>query len=202
MTIEKLMSFDKVQLSEVAMSIDGSELPMIVDLLSEKDDRIRYQAFLLLQCRSRLYGDVYSFWDTFRTKLHSENSYQRSLGIMLIAENAKWDLDGRTARSIHECLEILKDEKPITIRQGIQALGAIAQAKPDLSGFIADALISIDLMKIKDTMRKSVLLDSLRVLAAIRKTHKSAAVDKYIFDSLSGGILDKKSVKEIQALVL
>jgi len=121
---------------------------------------------------------------------------------MLIAENAKWDLDGRMARSIHECLEILKDEKPITIRQGIQALGDIAATKPDLSGVIADALISIDLMKIKETMRKSILLDSLRVLAAIRKTYKSDAVDKYIFDSLSGGMLDKKSVKEIQALVL
>ena len=202
MTIEILMSFDKDQLSMAAMDLDSSELPMIVDLLSEKDDKIRYQAFLLLQCRSRLYGDVYSFWDTFRTKLHSENSYQRSLGIMLIAENAKWDLDGRMARSIHECLEILKDEKPITIRQGIQALGDIAETKPDLSGVIADALISIDLMRIKETMRKSILLDSLRVLTAIRNTYKSAAVDKFIFDSLSGGMLDKKSVKEIQALVL
>lgn len=35
--------------------------------------------------------DVYPFWDTFRAKLNSDNSYQRSIGIMLIAENTRWD---------------------------------------------------------------------------------------------------------------
>jgi hypothetical protein len=201
MTIESLMSFDKDKLSDVAKNIDGSELPMLVNLLSEKDDKIRYQAFLVLQHRSQSTCDVYPFWETFRSKLRSENSYQRSIGIMLISENAKWDTDGKIESTIHECLEILKDEKPITVRQGIQSLGKIAEAKPSLGNIISDALICIDMDGIKETMRKSILLDSLRVLVAIRNIHKNDDVDHFIFNSLSGGILDKKSVKEIQSLI-
>jgi hypothetical protein len=202
MTIESLMSIEKEKLSDVAKNIDGSELPMLVRLLSEKDDKIRYQAFLFLQHRSQLYCDVYPFWETFRSKLRSKNSYQRSIGIMLIAENAKWDSEGKMESAIHDCLEILRDEKPITVRQGIQSLGKIAEAKPSLSSIIANALICIDMDKIKETMRKSILLDSLRVLVTIRNSHENADVDHFIFYSLSSGILDKKSVKEVQSLII
>jgi len=57
-TLERLMSIDKEQLPEAVKSIRSSELPGIVELLSEKDDRIRYQAFLLLQYRSQLFDKL------------------------------------------------------------------------------------------------------------------------------------------------
>jgi len=46
-TLERLLSIDKEQLPEAVKSIHSSELPGIVELLSEKDDKIRYQAFKL-----------------------------------------------------------------------------------------------------------------------------------------------------------
>lgn len=121
MLSESLLSIRKEDLPEVAKAIDSSELSDLVDLLFEKDDKIRYQAFLLLQYRSQFLGDVYPFWGTFRTKLNDANSYQRSIGIMLIAENAKWDVENKMADSLDYCTELLKDDKPITIRQSIQA---------------------------------------------------------------------------------
>jgi hypothetical protein len=88
-TIESLMTIDKDQLSEAAKDMDGSGLPLLIELLSEKNDNIRYRAFLALQYRSRFFSDVYPFWEIFRSKLKSDNSYQRSIGLMLIAENAR-----------------------------------------------------------------------------------------------------------------
>ena len=58
-------------------------IPQLVEWLSLKDDDIRYQAFLLLQNRSIFFNDVYPFFDTFCEKLKSDNSYQRSIGLML-----------------------------------------------------------------------------------------------------------------------
>jgi hypothetical protein len=98
--------------------------------VSLKDDNIRYQAFLILQSRSIFFNDVYSFWDTFRDKLKSDNSYKRSIGLMLIAENVRWDEQNRMEDTIDEYLKLLNDEKPITIRQCIQSLGKVAQFKP------------------------------------------------------------------------
>ena len=120
---------------------------------------------------------------------------------MLLAENAKWDLDNKMETSLNDCVELLKDEKPITMRQSIQSLGKIVGAKPNLNERIADMLMSIDMVEVKETMRKSILLDILNVLVAIRKSLKNDKIDSFIFNSLSGGILDKKSIKQIEMLL-
>ncbi|MGI5876816.1 MAG: hypothetical protein ACOX6X_08440 [Dethiobacteria bacterium] len=103
--------------------------------------------------------------------------------------------------TIDEYLTLLNDEKPITIRQCIQALGKIASAKPGLNDKIASRLISFDLMAVKETMRKSILLDILNVLFIIRKRYKTDEIESFISNALSGEILDKKSKKQIEALL-
>ena len=200
-TIENLMSIDKSNLQEAAKMLHKDDIPQLVQLLTLKDDNIRYQAFLLLQNRSLFSDDVYPFWDTFRSKLKSDNSYQRSIGVMLIAENVKWDTESRMEDIIDEYLELLNDEKPITIRQCIQSLGKIAPYKPSLNDKIADRLMAFNLMDIKETMRKSILLDILNTLLIIRKHSKTDEIEYFFLNALSGGILDKKAKKQIEALL-
>ncbi len=198
MTLESIMSISKSDLQEASKLLNKNDVPQLVEWLSLKDDNIRYQAFLLLQSRSLFLDDIYPYWDTFQSKLKSENSYQRSIGLMLIAENAKWDTEGRIENTIDECLELLNDEKPITIRQCIQSLGKIVSSKPELNDKIASRLISFDLMAIKETMRKSILLDILDVLLAIREEPRTAEIETFLQNALSGEILDKKSKKQIE----
>jgi hypothetical protein len=200
-TLESMMATAKSDLQEASKTLCKDDVRQLVDWLNLKDDNIRYQAFLLLQNRSLFCDDVYPYWDVFRGKLKSDNSYQRSIGLMLIAENAKWDAENRMEDTIDEHLSLLNDEKPITIRQCIQSLGKIASAKPGLNDKITSGLISLNLMDIKETMRKSVLLDMLNVLLLIRQKHKTDEIEGYIFNALSGGILDKKSKKQIEALL-
>lgn len=200
-SIESIMSIDKSNMQEASKIVIKDDIPQLVDWLSLKDDNIRYQALLLLQNRSVLFDDVYPYWDTFRNKLKSDNSYQRSIGLMLIAENTKWDTKNQMDNTIDEYLELLNDEKPITIRQCIQALGKVVPYKPNLNNKIADRLISFNLMAIKETMRKSILLDILNVLLVIRKELKTDEIESFILNALSGEILDKKSKKQIEALL-
>jgi hypothetical protein len=185
----------------VSKNIIKDDVPCLVDWLSLKDDNIRYQALLLLQNRSVLFDDVYPYWDIFRNKLKSVNSYQRSIGLMLIAENTKWDTKNQMDNTIDEYLELLNDEKPITIRQCIQSLGKVVPYKPSLNDKIADRLIFFNLMAIKETMRKSILLDILNILLIIRKELKTDKIEGFILNALSGEILDKKSKKQIEALL-
>lgn len=199
MTAPDIMTVSKEQLPKAALALDAAELPMLVATLCEKDDALRYQAFLALQYRSRERSDVYPFWDTFQAKLSSDNSYQRSIGMMLLAENVRWDAQGRMAGAIDAYLERLNDEKPITVRQCIQSLGVIWQCQPELGGPIAARLSALDLMQFKETMRKSILLDALRVLIDIRNVNPSAEADQFIMKALTGGILDAKTKKQVEA---
>jgi hypothetical protein len=198
---EKIMLISKSDILEASKALNKDDILQLVEWLSLKDDNIRYQAFLILQNRSIFFDDVYPFWDTFRDKLKSDNSYQRSIGLMLIAENVRWDGQNRMEDTIYEYLEILKDEKPITIRQCIQSLGKVALFKPGLNRIISDCLISFDMTAIKETMRKSILLDILNVLLVIRKELKTDGTEDFIQNALSGEILDKKSKKQIEQIL-
>lgn len=200
-TAESLMSMDKEGISDVERSVKAEDIKLLVDLLSEKDDKIRYNALLLLQSRSSFSPDVYPFWDTFIEKLSNDNSYQRSIGVMLISENVRWDSENRIDRAIDKYLEILNDEKPITVRQCIQALKSIIYYKKHLHKKISEALMSIDISAVKETMRKTTLIDILNILAQIRKDGATDEIENYIFNALSGGILDKKAIKQIEILL-
>lgn len=201
MTTEKLMSISKEDINEAAKRLEKTDLPDLVEMLSLKEDNIRYQAFLLLMSRSAIFNDVYPFWDIFCDKIKSENSYQRSIGLMLIAENARWDTRNRTEGIIDDYLVLLQDEKPITVRQCVQSLGKIAAYKPELSCKIASKLISFDISAVRETMRKVILFDILNVLILIRQKYKTDEMESFIQNALSSGILDEKSKKMIKVLL-
>lgn len=200
-TIESMMSIDKSDLQEASKMVNKDDISQLIERLALKDDNIRYQAFLLLQNRSLFFDDVYPYWDIFQRKLKSDNSFQRSIGLMLLAENVKWDVENKMEDTIDEYLELLNDEKPITIRQCIQSLGKIAPYKPGLNDKIAGRLILFNLIAVKETMRKSVLLDILNVLLIIRKRFKTDEIESFIMNALSGEILDKKAKKRIEAFL-
>lgn len=196
-TAESILSIDKNGMCEASKILDKQAISQLVEWLSLKDDKIRYQAFLLLQHRSSSFEDVYPYWDVFRSKLKNDNSYQRSIGLMLISENTKWDSAGRMDSCIDDYLSLLKDEKPITIRQCIQGLEKIVPYKRHLCEKIARSLMSIRLADIKATMRKLVLADILSVLLMIKDQYPSEEIHIYIKHVISNPELEKLVDKKI-----
>jgi len=201
-TIKNMMAAETDGLSERAAQLSMEDIEKLVEWLSLKEDDIRYQAFLLLQARSRLDSDVYPYWDVFRTKLSSDNSYQRSLGIMLIAENVQWDVEHKMKETLPELLDILQDEKPITVRQYIQSLGLIVRKETGYNRDIADALLAYDMISVRESMRKLILTDIIYTLVEIRKSLDIEEINAYILVALSGEILDGKTKKAIEKLFL
>jgi len=72
--------------------------------------------------------------------------------------------------------------------------------KPGLNDKIVSKLISFDVMTVKESMRKSMLIDILNVLFIIRQERKTDDLESFILNALSGEILDKKSKKQFEAL--
>lgn len=200
-SLERLLSIEKEDMPEVSKNLNSDELQQLIDWLSEKDDKVRYQAFLLLQSRSNNFDDIYTYWDIFCEKLKSENSYQRSIGLMLIAENVRWDNENKFEKIIDEYALHFNDDKPITVRQCIQSLQMIIPYKRQLHFIIADKIMAIDISSIRVTMQKLVLLDILEILTMIRKYQTNDKIESYISNALSGGVLDKKAIKQVEAMM-
>jgi hypothetical protein len=201
LTKEDLLLIKEEEIEQRAKDLNKDDLSSLVEWLSSKDDKIRYQCFILLRTRSRLNSDVFSYWDIFRDKLKSDNSYQRSLGVMLIAKNAKWDQEGKMKDTLQEYLDVLHDEKIITVRQCIQSLKLVVQQTSELHEEIGNCLIQYNIMSVRESMRKLILVDIIDTLIEIKKTSKNDQINTYILNALSGEILDKKSKKIIEALL-
>ena len=182
-----------------AATLDQADIPALIERLASAEDKIRYPAFLLLRGRSAICADVYPFWDALDEKLTHENSYQRSIGAMLLSANAKHDAQGKLKQTLPRYLALLNDPKPITVRQCAQALPEILRAKPEYAEPIGNAILSVSLLDYKETMRKLILLDFLEALILVRSLSPSEALEAYFFSVLSGSILDEKAKKQLRA---
>jgi len=185
-----------------ANALTPQEIEFLVSLLGEKNDEVRYAAFLLLKQRSMFYPDVYGYWDMLADKLDSENSYQRSIGIMLIAENVRWDENGKFENIFEKYISCFEDEKFITSRQAIQSVLRWMRFAPKLLNRAVRALISVNVQAFKETQRKLILTDIVNSLIAIRDIETSDEIDGYLYNAATGGLLDKKLAKQITNLLI
>jgi hypothetical protein len=195
---EELITIEEGAIAKRAQDLSGEEIRFLVLLLNEKDDKIRYAALRLLKCRSLQNSDVYIYKDVFAEKLASADSYQRNIGVILAAANARWDNEGYIEKITDSYFKLLYDEKPITVRYCIQCLESIVPYKPNLRDVIAEKLMSADILSYRETMRRLILCDIINILIMILKYNDSKSIRDYVLNALSGGILDKKSVKEIR----
>lgn len=91
--------------------------------LGSTDDKIRMGALQsLLKMTESPVDWVYDVWDGLFEKLNHENSFQRSIGIMVLCNLAKSDTEDRLADSLDLLLAHTKDEKFITSRQCLQCI--------------------------------------------------------------------------------
>jgi hypothetical protein len=161
----QLLALKKDQIPAEAKTLSAVNVSFLVETLSEKDDKLRYNAFLLLQAHSKGASTVYAHWDKLEEKLDSDNSYQRSLGVMLLAENVRWDTEGKFEGVISKYFTCCTDEKFITARQTIQALAEVTRATAKYNKVIAMGLAGLDFSKYKSNQQSLLKRD----VAAIQK---------------------------------
>ncbi|MFA6859831.1 MAG: hypothetical protein WCR30_00410 [Clostridia bacterium] len=200
MDINELIE-SKKNVKESAENLNKDEIGFLVNLLQEKDNEIRYSAFLLLQERSKYSPDVYPFWQILASKICDENSYQRSIGIMLISENVRWDTKNKFVEIFDEYISHCNDEKFITSRQTIQSINSWVKYSPNLLEKTVNFLVSIDINALKETQKKLILIDIVNALISIRLVKNIGEIDEYINNALTGGILDKTAIKNFEKLL-
>lgn len=167
MNTKKLKTLTKNEIPTLSKNLNTADIHFLIRTLNEKDDTVRYNAFLLLQSNSREFPFVYEYWNDLEKKLESPNSYQRSIGVMLIAENVRWDKDNRFSKTINKYLSCCNDERFITARQAIQGLAVILKATDKFDDKIKQGLTNLRLSQYKENQQKLVKKDISNVLQMI-----------------------------------
>jgi hypothetical protein len=169
MDSKELETLTKNEIPALAKKLSNADVNFLVQTLAEKDDAIRYSAFLLLQANSREFPYTYEHWSVLEGKLESDNSYQRSLGVMLIAENVKWDKNGKFEKTISKYLNCCTDEKFITARQTIQGLANILEATNKYDKKILQALSQLPISQYKENQQRLLKKDITSILEKLQE---------------------------------
>ena len=167
MNIDKLKALAKSEIFALSKNVNATDVYFLIQALDEKDDAARYNAFLLLQSSSRESPLVYEYWSILERKLECPNSYQRSLGLMLIAENVRWDKKDNFSKTISKYLHRCSDEKFITARQAIQGLEVILKSTDKFDEEIKQSLTDLQVSKYKENQQKLVRKDLSNILQMI-----------------------------------
>ena len=69
MDVGELSAIEKAQIPKRAEMLNADEIRFLVEKVAEKDDKLRYNAFLLLQAHSQLAPSVYAHWDALAQSL-------------------------------------------------------------------------------------------------------------------------------------
>lgn len=197
----KLLISQKNNLQEFAARLTKEYIKFLVPLLTDINDEIRYAAIIVLCERSELYPDVYPYWDVFVSKLSNENSYQKSIGATLIGANIRWDEKKKFARIFQSFMSLCNDENFGTSRLTIQTIPVWAKYVPELLDRTVAELVHINVRGLKERERKLILMDIINALIAIREIKPSEQITHYLIEAMTGGLLDKKSLKKLEPQV-
>lgn len=135
------------------------DIKSLVDALISNDNKHAYKCLKRLEDESNHSSVVYDFFDNFVEMLDSDNSYIRTRGIILIAVNAKWDIDFKIDEIIDRYLKHIMDAKPITARHCIKYLPMIVKYKPELKNYVLNALNNANSLIYKESMQSLVIKD-------------------------------------------
>lgn len=144
-----------------------SDIKQLVKNLHHTDNSFAYKSFKQLVEESKKSNSVYPFFDDFIDMLEDDNSYIRNRGLILIAENSRWDVDNKVDEVINQYLKHIIDIKPITARQCIKGLEIIMEEKEDLVPDIKKALCNANIENYPSGMGELIEKDIARVLKGI-----------------------------------
>lgn len=178
-------------------------IKLLMDEIGSKNNKIRKKALdTLLELSEEKVDWIYNVWDSLVDKLDSNNSYQRSIGMFILANLAKSDSDNKFIDIIDKYLQLMEDEKFITSRQAIKSSWKVAVAIEELRSRIVNHLFeTFSNNKHLSSHANLIRYDVVESLVNIYK-YDNNAVDLNAIKFIIEVDCDKKEMKKIERIFL
>jgi len=171
-------------------------IDVLIEMLSLKDDTARYSAFQELL---KITTTPVAWFDQYRAvlieKLSDENSYQRSIGLMLLCNLAKNDAHHEYRQIVDILMPLINDEKFITERQYLQNIWKVAIVNEEYQRKIVPQLEKefYDCLSKKhfNLLRQDIIESMIKILEKVPTQEIKDSIGKMIEDEQ-----DEKSKKK------
>ena len=182
-----------------------TNINILMEMLSLKDDTARYSAFQELLT---ITDSPVPWFDQYRSllmeKLSDENSYQRSIGLMLLCNLAKNDTHHEYRQILDLLMPLINDEKFITERQYLQSIWKVAIVNEEYSKRIVPQLEKefYDCLSKKHSnlLRQDIIESMIKILEKMPTQEIKDTIGKMIEDEQDEKS-KKKYIKMLEAVM-
>ncbi len=152
---------------------------LLTGLLS-REDVLRFNCYkVLLLVSEKDPKRLYPKWDYFMDLLNSDNTSRKYIGIHLIANLTKADIEGKFEKGFKQFFGLLRDRSVIPVSHVAGVSGSIAKIKPHLQSKITKELLMID--EINPELKQKELVKSY-VITSFNEYFPQAKNQKKILD--------------------
>ena len=144
------------------------ELELLLSMLTAKDTKQGYGAFLELEHLSEESDDLHPYTERFAEMVSDRAWAVRCRGFRLFCKQARWDDDGVIDRCLERAMAILEDEKPTAVRLALAALLDVVPYKRELWPVIRQRVEAMDTTRYKDSMAPLIQKDIQTLLNAMQ----------------------------------
>ena len=135
------------------------ELDILLSMLTAKDTKRGYGAFLELRHLSEESDDLYPYTERFADMVSDRAWAVRCRGFRLFCKQARWDGDGVIDCCLDRTLAILGDGKRTAVRLALAALLDGVPYKRELWPVIRQRVEAMDTTRYKDSMAPLIQRD-------------------------------------------
>ncbi len=140
------VSSKQINIPELAVLAQQNKifLENLLQNLTDPDDIIRKNSFEILHVLSEQHPDIlYPYWHHIEKLIHSTNHYHKLIGIRLISNLTKSDVQNKIDPLVDTFYHIICSKKTMTAAHATEALGVVAKNKPHLTNHITQQLLQI-----------------------------------------------------------
>jgi hypothetical protein len=148
------------------------DIEKMVEGLYSKDNKEAYSILLELEQISDNGNFLYNYFNEFFQMIYDKKYFIKIRGFRLLCKQAKWDKEDKINKNIDKILLEIEDEKPIAVRQKLQAMESIIHYKPELNNKIQEKIKKINYLTYKESMQGLILNDIQNLLTRIDKENK------------------------------
>jgi hypothetical protein len=197
--MENLKKKDFKPESLVNKAIEDSKiLTKLINNIHVKDEKIRYNSHKVLLLVSELDPEVlYPQWDFFVNLLKSNNNFHKVIGIQILANLSKVDVDNKFEMIFNLYCALLDAKSVMTASHLAMNLGKIAKVKASLREKVTEILLNIDKTSHergrKDLIKASVIKSFIEYLDLIKDKDE---IIKFVKDQLNSSSPKTKKMAE------
>ena len=173
--------------TEIVLKDEEIRKELVNQMVTHKHIMVYYHCYYILDKASSRNPELfYKDWEKFEKLLDHENSYHRTIGLVMISNIIKADEEKRFDKISDKYFMFINDEKITTARDCVTSTGKILRQRPDYIDKVVKLYLNMEkICEFKENQKALLLYDMFMIFGEFyENTSYKEEINKMILENI------------------